>query len=102
MNAHGAEAHGLAWPGLAEECDRITEKLSMENANETFLSKKEYRASVTRACDAGYERRLRQEMEGKEIWKRIRLDAYGRREYFSEKTPSQTSKMFATRLSMHP
>ena len=92
----------MAWPGLAQECDTIAEKLSIENANETLMSKKEYRASVTRACDAENERRLRQEMEGKEKCKRIRLDDYGRKEYFSEKTPSQTREMFATRLSMHP
>jgi hypothetical protein len=92
----------MAWPGLALECDVIAEKLSIENANETQMSKKEYRAHVTEACHAENERRLREDMRGKEKCSRIEQDSYGRKDYFCCKTPSQTREMFATQVFMQP
>ena len=66
------------------------------------MSKKEYRTHITTACNTKNERRLRLEMEGKEKCARIRKESYGRKYYFSQKTPNQTREMCATRLSMQP
>jgi hypothetical protein len=92
----------MDWPGLAQECNAISEKLIVENANTTEMTKKEYRKHVTEACNMENERRLREAMEDKEKCIKIKMESYGRKEYMSLKTPSQTREMFSTRLSMQP
>ena len=54
------------------------------------------------ACHLENERRLRQEMSDKEKCSKIRQELYGRKPYFSLKTPSQTRDMFATKVFMKP
>ena len=40
----------MGWPGLAQECDEICEKLKIKNSNETNTDEKEHRKYVVSAC----------------------------------------------------
>ena len=92
----------MGWPGLAKECDMICQELKIENWNDTDIEKKEYRKQALSACYSENERWLRQAMEDKEKYVKIRKELYGRKLYFKSETPSQNRDMFATRELMQP
>jgi hypothetical protein len=96
------EQRAFSWPGLANECKEIYSVLGTEDANVTLIDRHKYRKYTIKACYTLNEKRLREDMASKVKCERIRDVSYGRKEYFSCKTPHQTREMYATRLSMLP
>ena len=80
------------WPGLANESKKICQKLLIENVNETFMEKRDYKMYVLKACHALNEERLRKEMATEEKCDKIRMESHGRKDYFYSQTPHQTRK----------
>ena len=64
------------------------------------LSIKIYRKLVTRACHKENEKRLRNQIKGKQKCKRIEDERYGKKEYTKSKNIHDVRKMYRTRFGM--
>ena len=96
------DQRSFRWPGLSREVREICNKLGLEDANTTRMSKKEYRRHITTMCHLENEKRLRKAMENKDKCAIILEDGYGRKPYVSEGRPGQVREVFATRVHMLP
>ena len=78
---------------MAQEIAIICEQLSIEDCNETRLSKSEYRQIFTAACHIKNEAIIRNEASEKKCW-RIKEEEYGMKEYVRSQTIPETRKWF--------
>ena len=90
------------WPGLAKEASNICKELTIEDVNETNMSKKEYKKIVMKACQDKDEGNLRSAAEEKVKCNKIMKEKYGKKEYFKIKNIKEVRNMFKTRVSMLP
>ena len=89
------------WPGLAQETQVICKELGIEDCNSTSLNKGDYRKLVTEACHKKNEEIIRNEASEKKC-QRIREEEYGKKDYISSQTISDTRKRFRTRYFLQP
>ena len=89
------------WPGLAQETKIICEQLGIEDCNSTKLNKADYRKLVTAACHSLNEEWIRKEASEKKC-QRIKDEEYGKKEYMSSKTISETRNWFRSRYFLQP
>ena len=89
------------WPGLAQETKTICEQLGIEDCNSTKLSKADYRKLVTAACHRKNEEYIRKEASEKKCH-RIKEESYGKKEYMSSKTISETRNWVRSRFFLQP
>ena len=91
-----------AWPGLAQESQKICDQLKIESVHTTGLEVKQFRKVVTEACHKLNEQRLRKKAgEGKKA-KRIISEAYLRKEYIGKKKIENVRIQFRARYGMLP
>ena len=89
------------WPGLASEARDVCERLGVENVNNTFFTKNEFKNLVTKACRRVNETSLRSAMEGKTKLQDLVTENCDLKDYFSEKSLSRAREMFRIRTHMN-
>ena len=86
-------------PGLAQETEFICKELSIEDCNNTTLSKTDYKTLLLNACHSKNEERLRL-MATETKCARITQEKYGKQKYFKNTTIEDTRNLFKTRFGL--
>ena len=86
------------WPGLATETAGICRDMKIPDCNDTNQVKSVYKKEVFEACHRENERHLRAQAKGK--CERLKEEAYGRKQYISQKNISSVRNQFRTRFGL--
>ena len=86
------------WPGLATETKQICQELGIQDCNETFLSKQDYKKIVMEACHQKNKEKLLLSAKGK--CERLQWEDYEKKEYISKKTIQSVRVQFRSRFGL--
>ena len=86
------------WPGLATETAGICRDMKIPDCNDTNQVKSVYKKEVFEACHRENERHLRAQAKGK--CEQLKEEAYGRKQYISQKNISSVRNQFRTRFGL--